>query len=239
MRAIPNSTRAQRDEIGLRLFVSSAVFAIVIAVAYWLVAREPAGTMLLGFTAFGLTSSRLHDLADGKLICAAIRQPPAMPTRPARSSARTASAPRCRSQPQQRYIHRRGIGRVADDRGARHHIGARTGRILHRFKCLTIEAAASRAANGRRVSRFRAVGPRGAVSRSRTMKGAQTPRHGAPWSRWPCPAQPRPGGRGGSVCRRRKPEGIRACRGPSRKCSYRRRAPAKCVESFPLVQSVP
>jgi hypothetical protein len=41
--------------IGLRLFLSSATFAIVIAVAYWLVAREPAGTMLLGFMAFGLS----------------------------------------------------------------------------------------------------------------------------------------------------------------------------------------
>jgi hypothetical protein len=41
--------------IGLRLFISSAVFALVIAVAYWLVAREPAGTMLLGFMAFGLS----------------------------------------------------------------------------------------------------------------------------------------------------------------------------------------
>jgi hypothetical protein len=41
--------------VGLRLFISSAVFGIVIAVAYWLVAREPAGTMLLGFMAFGLS----------------------------------------------------------------------------------------------------------------------------------------------------------------------------------------
>jgi hypothetical protein len=41
--------------IGLRLFISSAVFAIVIAVAYWLIAREPAGTLLLGFMAFGLS----------------------------------------------------------------------------------------------------------------------------------------------------------------------------------------
>jgi len=41
--------------IGLRLFISSAVFSIVIAVAYWLVAREPAGTMLLGVMAFGLS----------------------------------------------------------------------------------------------------------------------------------------------------------------------------------------
>jgi hypothetical protein len=40
--------------IGLRLFISSAVFSIVIAGAYWLLAREPAGTMLLGFMAFAL-----------------------------------------------------------------------------------------------------------------------------------------------------------------------------------------
>jgi uncharacterized membrane protein YjdF len=42
-------------KVGLRLFVSSGVFAIVIAVAYWLLAREPAGTMLLGFLAFALS----------------------------------------------------------------------------------------------------------------------------------------------------------------------------------------
>ncbi len=41
--------------IGLRLFLSSARSRIAIAVAYWLVAREPAGTMLLGFMAFGLS----------------------------------------------------------------------------------------------------------------------------------------------------------------------------------------
>lgn len=41
--------------IGLRLFLSSAAFSIAIAVAYWLVAREPTGTMLLGFMAFGLS----------------------------------------------------------------------------------------------------------------------------------------------------------------------------------------
>jgi len=41
--------------IGLRLFISSAVFSIVIAVAYWFVAHEPAGTFLLGFMAFALT----------------------------------------------------------------------------------------------------------------------------------------------------------------------------------------
>jgi len=41
--------------IGLRLFISSAVFSIVIAVAYWFVAHEPAGTFLLGIMAFALT----------------------------------------------------------------------------------------------------------------------------------------------------------------------------------------
>jgi hypothetical protein len=41
--------------IGLRLFISSAVFSIVIATAYWFVAHEPAGTFLLGFMAFALT----------------------------------------------------------------------------------------------------------------------------------------------------------------------------------------
>ena len=40
--------------IGLRLFISSAVFAIVIAVAYWLVAHEIVGTFLLAFMAFAL-----------------------------------------------------------------------------------------------------------------------------------------------------------------------------------------
>jgi cytochrome c oxidase subunit IV len=41
--------------IGLRLFISSAVFAIVIAVAYWLVAHEIVGTFLLAFMAFALS----------------------------------------------------------------------------------------------------------------------------------------------------------------------------------------
>ena len=41
--------------IGRRLFVSSGVFAVVIAVAYWLVAREISGTLLLGFLAFALS----------------------------------------------------------------------------------------------------------------------------------------------------------------------------------------
>ena len=39
----------------LGLFVSSALFAAVIAVVYWFVAHEPAGTMLLGFMAAALT----------------------------------------------------------------------------------------------------------------------------------------------------------------------------------------
>jgi hypothetical protein len=42
-------------KVGLRLFLSSGAFAIVIAVAYWLLAREPAGAVLLGFLAFGLS----------------------------------------------------------------------------------------------------------------------------------------------------------------------------------------
>jgi hypothetical protein len=41
--------------IGLRLFISSAVFSIVISVAYWLVAHEVVGTFLLAFMAFALT----------------------------------------------------------------------------------------------------------------------------------------------------------------------------------------
>jgi hypothetical protein len=42
-------------KVGLRLFLSSGAFAIVIAVVYWLLAREPAGTILLGFLAFALS----------------------------------------------------------------------------------------------------------------------------------------------------------------------------------------
>jgi hypothetical protein len=41
--------------IGLRLFISSAVFSIVISVAYWLVAHEVVGTFLLAFMAFALS----------------------------------------------------------------------------------------------------------------------------------------------------------------------------------------
>jgi hypothetical protein len=40
--------------VGLRLFISSMSFAIVIALAYWFVAHEIAGTFLLGFMAFAL-----------------------------------------------------------------------------------------------------------------------------------------------------------------------------------------
>ncbi|HEY4440102.1 MAG TPA: cytochrome c oxidase subunit 4 [Candidatus Elarobacter sp.] len=40
---------------GVTLFISSAVFSIVIAVAYWLIAHEPVGTFLLGFMAFALS----------------------------------------------------------------------------------------------------------------------------------------------------------------------------------------
>lgn len=41
--------------VGLRMFISSAVFAIVISVAYWLVAHEIVGTFLLAFMAFALS----------------------------------------------------------------------------------------------------------------------------------------------------------------------------------------
>ena len=40
--------------VGLRLFLSSMSFAIVIALAYWFIAHEIAGTFLLGFMAFAL-----------------------------------------------------------------------------------------------------------------------------------------------------------------------------------------
>ncbi len=35
--------------VALRLFLSSAAFTAVLAVSYWLIAHEPAGTVLLGF----------------------------------------------------------------------------------------------------------------------------------------------------------------------------------------------
>jgi Cytochrome c oxidase subunit IV len=45
---------------GLMLFVSSAIFAATIAVVYWFIAHEPAGTMLLGFMAAALTVVALY-----------------------------------------------------------------------------------------------------------------------------------------------------------------------------------
>ena len=45
---------------GLMLFISSAVFSATIAIVYWFVAHEPAGTMLLGFMAAALTVVALY-----------------------------------------------------------------------------------------------------------------------------------------------------------------------------------
>jgi hypothetical protein len=45
---------------GLMLFISSAIFAGTIAVVYWFIAHEPAGTMLLGFMAAALTVVALY-----------------------------------------------------------------------------------------------------------------------------------------------------------------------------------
>jgi hypothetical protein len=41
--------------IGLRLFISSALFGIAIAVAYWFTSHESIGTFMLGIMAFGLS----------------------------------------------------------------------------------------------------------------------------------------------------------------------------------------
>jgi hypothetical protein len=41
--------------VGLRLFLSSATFAIAIALAYWFTSREVVGTFMLGVMAFGLS----------------------------------------------------------------------------------------------------------------------------------------------------------------------------------------
>jgi hypothetical protein len=41
--------------VGLRLFLSSAAFSVVIAVTYWFLSHEPVGTFLLGVMAFALT----------------------------------------------------------------------------------------------------------------------------------------------------------------------------------------
>ncbi len=45
---------------GLMVFVSSAIFTATIAVVYWFVAHEPAGTTLLGFMAAALTVVALY-----------------------------------------------------------------------------------------------------------------------------------------------------------------------------------
>ena len=45
---------------GLMLFISSAVFSATIAIVYWFVAHEPAGTMLLGFMGAALTVVALY-----------------------------------------------------------------------------------------------------------------------------------------------------------------------------------
>lgn len=42
------------------LFISSALFSATIATVYWLLAREPAGTILLGFMAAALTVVALY-----------------------------------------------------------------------------------------------------------------------------------------------------------------------------------
>ncbi len=41
-------------KIGRTLFISSAIFSSAIAIAYWFITHEPAGTMLLGFMAAAL-----------------------------------------------------------------------------------------------------------------------------------------------------------------------------------------
>ena len=42
-------------KVALRLFVSSAAFGCVLALVYWFLTYEPAGTLLLGFMAAALT----------------------------------------------------------------------------------------------------------------------------------------------------------------------------------------
>jgi ABC-type uncharacterized transport system permease subunit len=41
--------------IGLRLFISSAIFGIAIALSYWFTSHEIVGTLMLGIMAFGLS----------------------------------------------------------------------------------------------------------------------------------------------------------------------------------------
>jgi hypothetical protein len=40
--------------VAVRLFISSAVFAAVLGIAYWFIAHDPAGTTLLAFMTAGL-----------------------------------------------------------------------------------------------------------------------------------------------------------------------------------------
>jgi hypothetical protein len=49
--------------IALRLFVSSAAFTAVLAVSYWLVAHDPAGTVLLGFMTAALLVIAIYTIA--------------------------------------------------------------------------------------------------------------------------------------------------------------------------------
>jgi len=53
----PRLRRASRKSVtvGLRLFLSSAAFGVVIALAYWFTSRESIGTLMLGIMAFGLS----------------------------------------------------------------------------------------------------------------------------------------------------------------------------------------
>jgi hypothetical protein len=46
--------------VALRLFLSSAAFTAVLAVSYWFVARDPAGTVLLAFMTAGLLVIALY-----------------------------------------------------------------------------------------------------------------------------------------------------------------------------------
>jgi len=49
--------------VALRLFLSSAAFTAVLAVSYWLVAHDPAGTVLLTFMTAGLLVIALYMFA--------------------------------------------------------------------------------------------------------------------------------------------------------------------------------
>ena len=49
--------------IALRLFVSSAAFTAVLAVSYWLIAHDPAGTVLLSFMTAALLVIAIYTIA--------------------------------------------------------------------------------------------------------------------------------------------------------------------------------